>query len=38
LERWSRFSIVKAIVVPVVLPSKTPERIFTWSGSLRWVV
>ena len=24
--------------VPVVLPSKTPERMRTWSGSCRWVV
>ena len=24
--------------VPVVLPSNTPDRMRTWSGSLRWVV
>src|SRR6188768_2033123 len=27
-----------AIGVPVVLPSNTPERMRTWSGSWRWVV
>src|SRR5689334_15508077 len=26
------------IGVPVVFPSKTPDMIFTWSGSRRWVV
>ena len=32
------FSISNPIGVPVVLPSNTPDRILTWSGSLRWVV
>ena len=31
-------SITKPIGVPVVRPSKTPDRMRTWSGSLRWLV
>jgi hypothetical protein len=44
LERWSTFSMRSAIGVPVVTcrpvasSVKTPDRIFTWSGSWRWVV
>jgi hypothetical protein len=38
LERWSVFSIISWIGVPVVRPSKMPERIRTRSGSCRWVV
>ena len=44
MERWSTFSIISMMGAPVVTgppvrsSSKTPERIFTWSGSWRWVV
>ena len=31
------FTILKPMGVPVVLPSKIPEKKFTLSGSLRWV-
>ena len=36
-ERWSTLSMCSAIGVPVVTPSNTPDRIFTVSGSWRWV-
>ena len=29
---------LSAIGVPVVMPSNTPDRMRTWSGSCRWVV